>query len=342
MDLTVKYINYINDPASQPTKGLSKPFLITASDNKEYFLKNEIVYNEQKSVNDYEDAVFFQELLCHQLAIKLNVPVPDAAIIEISQDYLDHSANMVFKHRVTKPGLYFATAKLPGIDDNLIDVIKVNSNISKPNIKQSWKAHFSSVENKESYISIIAFDLLIANFDRFGNLGNLVVSTESNHRNAYAIDFGHSFFGPFYSQVENLTKIQYLTHFNKNFEEFINQYLILLKNCNGTGQLSGLGKVFVAMADNLSFKNEYKNPFIDIIARIESITAEEIMIALDNIPEEWITGGTNQKQHYKNFLMDQKYLVKNIINEMNRYGAFSNSTSEGDLSWPKERTIGIQ
>ncbi|CUW19091.1 hypothetical protein KII93_04135 [Leuconostoc gelidum subsp. gasicomitatum] len=340
MDLTPKHIDFIHDQANQPKNGMSKPFLITASDDNEYILKNELIYDEKNKQYINEDAVFFQELLCYQLAHFLEVPIPEVAIIEITKEYIDNAPTMTFKLRITKPGLYFATKKIDDIDDNSLEIIHVSENINKPRVKQSWRAYYSGVENDDDFAKILVFDLLTANFDRFGNTGNLLVSNVNSEKRIYAIDFGHTFFGPFYSNGNTLKKRHWLSHSNSQPTIFIQDYFELLLQNSGGGVFNGLGKVFDAMQNNINFDSQ--NPFSDIIVKIESISDNMLIDMLNNIPDEWISNGIVQKNEYKQFIMTQKFLVKDLLNIMNQNGAFSNSPWEGDLLWPKEIITGIQ
>ncbi len=340
MDLTPKYIDYIHEQNQQPKKGMSKPFLITASDNNEYILKTEMVYDENNKTYIYEDAVFFQELLCYQLALSLDIPVPEVAIIEIEKEFIDNAPILAFKQRITEPGLYFATRKIAGIDDNSIQTIKISENISKPRVKQSWRAYYSGIENPNSLADIMAFDLLTANFDRFGNTGNLLVSNNNSNKKVYAIDFGHSFFGACYANADTLLKRKRLSHFDSNIPYFIDNYVNLLLQSNGGGAFNGLGKIFDAMQNNIIFEDQ--NPFNDIILKIESIQDTTLINILDNIPDEWLSNGITQKNEYKQFISGQKNLVRGLLDIMNRNGAFSNSPWEGDLPWTREIITGIQ
>lgn len=340
MDLNPKYIEYIHEQNQQPKKGMSKPFLITASDDNEYILKSEMIYDKNNQSYIYEDAVFFQELFCYQLARFLEIPVPDVAIIEITTEFIDNAPILAFKQRITKPGLYFATKKIEDIDDNSIEIIRISENISKPRIKQSWRAYYAGVENKNSFANILAFDLLTANFDRFGNTGNLLVSNDNNKKRVYAIDFGHAFFGPCYSNGNELQKKQRLSHMNSHIDVFIQEHINLLLQNSGGGTFSGLGKIFDAMQNNIKFEDQ--NPFNDIILQIESISDTLLIDMLNKIPGEWVSNGITQKNEYKQFIMTQKNLIRGLLDIMNQNGAFSNSPWEGELPWSKEIITGTQ
>lgn len=295
--------------------GQSKPIKIVADNGKKYFLKTEIVNG------DHQNAVFFQELLCSLLAKELEIPVPNFAIIEIEREFLENSPKLLFENRF-KPGLYFATEEISGVEDNLSDTLELAMNVGIPRIRRAWNGFFKDVENIEDYANIIVFDLFIQNGDRFSNDGNLLVGLDQNDkRTVYAIDHGHAFGSPFYNQ----DKIVLL---NNNIEENYSDWFLaqLLAMNNGLS----FGAIFQGMQSNVDLTDD--NPFKNIVYKIENVPDQILVDLLNQIPENWIIGDAGQLKQYLAFLTRQRELVRNIITKMVKSQLFINYTG-GELRW---------
>lgn len=303
---------HLNDPS--PKVGQSQPVKIIADNGRKYFLKTEIVNNV------HQNAVFFQELLCSLLAKEVGVPIPNFAIIEIEEDFIENNPNLRFGSKF-KQGLYFATEEIMNTEDNLADNLQMAYINGLPKIKRAWNGYFRNVDNKEDYAKIIAFDCWIQNFDRFTNIGNLLVgSDENSKRLVYAIDHGHAFGSSFYDQnKKNLL--------SSNLDS--NYCVKLVQGFLYHGKLN-LGPIFQGLEQNIDLTEV--NPFAEVVSDIEGISLTRIQTLLEEIPNEWLVGGDIQKNDYLNFVNRQKMLVRNIITIMVEGNSFSNYVG-GDLEW---------
>ena len=100
-----------------------------------------------------------------------------------------------------------------------------------------------------------------------------------------------------------------------------------------------MGEVFRAIELNIDLNDISNHSFQEVVARIESITEDRVDRWLNNIPKEWFTAKQNQIPVYKNFILSQKSLVRNLLQCLaNRY-AFSNYRG-GVLEWKRERQVG--
>ncbi|KRN70709.1 HipA family kinase [Carnobacterium maltaromaticum] len=323
---------YLN--GTVPELGASKPVIIEAENGKEYFLKTDIV-NGMK-----QDAVFFQELLSSLLANELGVPIPPFAIIEIEKDFIENNPTLRFSKKF-KEGLYFATETLPNIENNLIENYQKMIQQGKPKVIKTWNNFFKNINNSSAITDIIAFDLLVLNFDRFHNEGNILVTRDENgYRNLYAIDHGHCFYTPYYQEVLLDKKVV----LEKNSIPFSNPnekyaYADYCLNMMLNKRVS-LGPIFDGLQQNIDFTDS--NEFEEIVFKIESITEEKLADLIATIPDEWVSGGVMQKSLYFNFLNRQKYLVRHLIDYLALSDVFSNHRG-GVLEWRTEDYLhGIQ
>lgn len=311
--------------SAEPKVGQSKPIKIIADNGKKYFVKNEYVGS------DFQNAVFFQELLCSLLALELKVPVPNFAIIELEKDFIENNAELRFSKKF-KPGLHFATEEISSVEDNLEENLELAYRNGLPKIKRAWNTHFKNLDNSHSLPSIIAFDCFIQNGDRFTNNGNLIIGqNEGGKRNIFALDHGHAFGTPYYDEGKvGLLRV------NEDSQSYIQWFLRQL-----IGNRLSLGSVFSGLEQNIDLSE--RNPFNEIVTDIESLTDDWVEEILNEIPDAWIIAGDFQKNQYLNFLSRQKKLVRSIISKMVALGAFSNHTG-GELVWEslQEKSFGIQ
>lgn len=328
-----------------PKAGQSKPISILASNGKKYMLKKQIVTINGNKIN--EDSVFMQELFVTQLATKLQIPVPNVAILEITDDFINANKDFLFQYKLT-PGIYFGSEILPNIENNLVKNYQLAMQIGKPYVIKSWNSFFKKVSNPEIYTSIIALDLLTVNNDRFNNEGNILVTRKNNLRKVYAIDFGHSFLGPCWNNITKQTIFNQVPDDPKQYPIFAKKIICgfpITKNEKFSGMINGaaLGRIFRGLENNIDLSDSTNNPFSDIVNKIENLDDSEIIYMLENIPEDWIPGKDLQKSAYYNFVSKNKKIVRYYINELNKCGAFSNSCG-GDLIWinSKEKITGIQ
>lgn len=328
-----------------PKAGQSKPISILASNGKKYMLKRQIITIDKKQIN--EDSVFMQELFVTQLAAKLQIPVPNVAILEITDNFINANKDFLFQYKLT-PGIYFGSEVLPNIENNLIKDYQLAMQVGKPYVIKSWNSFFKKVSNPEIYASIIALDLLTVNNDRFSNEGNILVTRKDDLRKVYAIDFGHSFLGPCWNNIAKQIIFNKVPSEPEQYQSFVDKIIYgfpITENERFSGMINGaaLGRIFRGLENNIDLSDPTNNPFSDIVNKIENLDDSDIVDMLENIPEDWIPGKNLQKSAYYNFILKNKKIVRYYINELNKCGAFSNSCG-GDLIWinSKEKTTGIQ
>lgn len=315
-------------------EGISQPALILGSDFNRYIMKKQRVKTD--SGTEIHNCMFLNEIFSYQLAYFLDVPVADVAIAHLDQRLIENDPTITFVHQF-KEGMHFASQELPNKDENLKDNYLDALKMGKPYIIRSWRSFFDNIENKEDVSKIIAFDLLIANFDRFGNTGNLLVSSNNNSRKIFAIDHGHSFFGP----IWNTNKIKMLhspSHNIEYIEGFIN---LILENNFLAGEANGLGEVFRNIESSIDLNELSNHSFVDVVHKIESIDEDLIDEWIQNIPDNWFVDKEKQIAYYKYFVLKQKLLVRLLIQRLSERGAFSNYRG-GVLEWKTERQVGIQ
>lgn len=312
-------------------EGISKPSVILGDDHQRYILKTQKVIKNGKSV--LYDCVFLNELLSYQIAKYLNIPIPEAAIAYVDKVLIQNDPSIVFVHRFSE-GLHFASLELPR-EDNLINNFIELIRMKKPYIVRSWNAYFDNIINTNDIAKIISFDLLISNFDRYSNTGNLIVANSDKGRKLFTIDHGHAFWGP----VWNTDKITQLKT-PENSIQYVDWYVNYILNLNACqGFVNGLGEVFRAIELKLDLSNVADHPFQDVIENIELISEETIDNWMSEIPIEWYVDKDIQIGYYKYYILKQKSIIRYIIQRLAERKAFTNFRG-GELKWKTEKQFG--
>ncbi|WP_283593245.1 HipA family kinase [Limosilactobacillus galli] len=320
-----------------PAQGISHPLPVIASDGNTYILKNQNSRDDSKDL----DAMFFQEALSTQLAQKLNIPVPDWAIIEIDNQTLLNFPELQFQYKF-EPGKYYATRRIENVANDLVALL--NEEIMCKTRGAAIKLHniFNKISNKNDIPSIILFDFWVSNVDRFTNSGNLILRIDGKGNYIIAIDFSHCFFGPFWDKTKqsdfleiiNAVKMSKVRQLSANLT---NLYLNLSRD---TGQLQWkLGLVFDELQKQIVFNN--KNPFKQAMFKINNISNRQIASMMDKIPANWIVGGADQKALYLNYLNAQKSILPDLMQYQAEQQLYTNFKG-GTLEWRKEKNINIQ
>jgi hypothetical protein len=311
------------------TGGMSRPVRVIGSNGKEYLLKNQNVYNNQTQNWEHWDSMFLQEVLVYRIAKHLGITVPDIAIANVEQVFLHQAPTLVFTHRYA-PGFHFASNMIEGVENNLREGFQTLISLNKPYIKRSWTAFFNNIANKSDIARIIVLDLLTANFDRFGNVGNLIIASNNGERLVYCIDHGHCFWGPTWA---NLTKRQVMSGVSHD-PGYLGYWTKTLMDSNGYGStpMAGLGELFRAVDQFIDVSDNNNHCFYDIVLHAEQITSDLIDTWFIDIPDEWYVDKINQIAHYKHFLLQQKQLLRVLLNIMAKRGAFQ-SFLGGELEW---------
>lgn len=312
--------------------GMSNPVLVIADDGETYILKNQNVYNNQVQQWVEWDSMFLQESLVFNIAKYLDLKVPECAIINIDEEFITQAPALQFSHRYT-PGYHFASKLVQGVENNLLQGYNTLLQLGKPYVRTSWNNFFKKVKNVDDIPKIIAMDLLTANFDRFGNIGNLLIASTPD-REIYPIDHGHCFFGP----IWDLDKRRRIMQINANPKTpYLISILQLYVQSNGGQPMSGLGPIFRALDQHLDLSNPDVHSFQDAVLKVESITEDIVDSWFIGIPDVWFVDKANQINTYKMFVLQQKELVGKLINDMANLGAFSSHTG-GVLQWKRQRT----
>ncbi|WP_407301510.1 HipA family kinase [Clostridium botulinum] len=298
-------------------EGVTRPALVIGNDYNEYILKNEDVDEDGKLVK--YNCMFVNELLAFQIGKFLDVPMPEAVIALIDSTLIEGDPTIRFAYRF-KAGKYFGTEKLKQIENNYIDNYRELANMNKPYISKSWNKFFKNIENKKDIPKILAFDLLIANFDRYINTGNILVNREKKDmRNIYAIDHGHAFFGPIWNEYKiDCLGIKQIT------EEYVAWYCTIILNEIRRSGPFGSGTIFGVLENYVNLEDVQNHSFSDIIIKMRSINENIIREWCNNIPSDWYIDKEMQVIYYTNFLMKQKDTVEQIIQMLANNNAFTN------------------
>lgn len=302
------------------SKGISAPSLVLCDDGNRYILKKE---DEKHSF----DSTFINEVISYKLAKYIGLPVCDCAVAKIDKELVDMDRDIVFVHKF-KEGMYFASQEQPNLVNNIMENAKELKKMNKPYIDRTWNDFFRNVSNKKDFSKLIAFDILICNFDRFNHLDNFLVSKNDTSNKFIAIDHGHAFWGPIWNDF----KIKNLDGYER-INNFLEQIMITyIKMAEGN---SNLGVIFKAIETNITLKDLNSHDFIDVIASIESINEVIIEEIFEDIPEEWFKDKEVQIAYYKNFILNHKNNVKLIIQYLADNNYFTNFRG-GLLKWKQE------
>ncbi|MGG6309766.1 HipA family kinase [Paenibacillus macerans] len=305
----------------------SEPLLILGDDNERYILKNQKV-----SPQEEYDCMFLNEFISGQIALHLGVPTPEFAIAELDKRILENGPSLRFVHKFTD-GVHFASKEVPNVEANLEENYAILMQMKKPYITRSWNKFFEDISNPQDVAKIIAFDLFIANFDRYNNSGNLLIHNDFGKRKVVTIDHGHAFFGP----VWNTVKVGNLRSVGLNdeyYDLYVNNYLMLSPKA---GYMGGLGEVFRAIERNIELDKITNHSFQMIVHNIESINEPIVDEWFSEVPDVWFKDKKNQIGYYKQYLLQQKDMVRYLIQAMANRGAFSNFRG-GELEWIEKHT----
>jgi hypothetical protein len=314
-------------------EGMSKPALIMGDDLQRYILKTQKVMDKGKLVT--HDCMFLNELLAYQIAQYLDVPVPEAAIANLDQRLIDNDPKITFVHRFYE-GIHFASLELKDREDNLVENYAMELKMGKPYIVRSWNHFFDNILNANEIANIIAFDILIANYDRYGNTGNLLIANHDFGRKVFSIDHGHAFFSPVWN-TDKMNALRAPVQSQGYVEEYVNS--ILGNNVIKRGFANGFGEVFRAIEPNIILDDPLIHSFQDVVAKIESINQNQIDQWFQNVPSEWFVDKQTQIAFLKQFILKQKDLVRHIIQNMAYRNAFSNYRG-GVLQWKAAKHVG--
>ncbi|HIZ95305.1 MAG TPA: hypothetical protein H9803_01195 [Candidatus Ligilactobacillus excrementavium] len=327
-------------PPDNDNLGISSPLLIVASDGKRYYLKN---YKVKQDGNEYTlDAAFFQESLAYKLAEFLNIPSPSCATIYIDEQTLNSFPDLRFKNKFTS-GIYLASEYVENSSNDLNTLYQLMFTSNQPYFKRKVKNFFDLIENKDDLSKILYFDILTMNADRFTNLGNLIFQNQEDRKKTISIDYGFCFFNPFWDiplsgQMQKIKCLQNEKDGQDRAWETIQQFYSWSSQHNQTKY--ALGLTFQFLNKNIYFNKG--NPFKEIHEAAMTLTPSIITSMLNEIPDEWVVGGDQQRQAYLFFLQKQLANMTEVLDLMNNNKMFSNNTQGGLLKWEKEQSMSTQ
>ncbi|WP_127549645.1 hypothetical protein [Paenibacillus amylolyticus] len=314
------------------TGGMSKPVHVIGSDGKEYLLKNQNVYNESSKDWEYWDCMFLQEVLVYRIAKYLEITVPECAIASVDQIFIDQAPSLRFTHRYV-PGYHFASNVIEGVENNLMSGYLNLMSAGKKYMKRPWNNFFNNIANKEDVAKIIVLDLLTANFDRFGNTGNLLIASTDGTRKVYCIDHGHCFYGPAWRNIHKQDMMR-----SVNEPHYINAWAnALVQNSGHSVPMSGLGEVFRALDQFIDVSDPDNHCFYSVVHLVENITSEQIDLWFEGMPSEWFIDRNEQMAYYKFFILNNKNRIRQYISIMASQGAF-HSYLGGEFQWSEKPT----
>ncbi|MCE5638574.1 hypothetical protein JL913_10630 [Staphylococcus pseudintermedius] len=299
------------------SEGISGPSLVLCDDGKKYILKKE---EEKQSF----DSTFINEVVAYKLAKYLEIPICECAVAKIDKELVDFDRDIVFVHQF-REGMYFASQEEPNLINNIMENASELKEMGKPYIERSWNDFFRNVDNKIDFAKIIAFDLLICNFDRFNHLNNFLVSKDGSSNKIIAIDHGHAFFGPKWDK----NKISYLDGYNRD-TNFLAQIFELYLNVSKGN--ANLGVIFKSIESHINLMEIDNHDFINVIASIESLNESIIEEMFEDIPNEWFKDREMQIEYYKHFLIKHKDNIRHIVQYLAEKNYFTNYRG-GRLRW---------
>lgn len=320
-----------------PAQGISHPLPVIASDGNVYFLKNYKIDN-----SDDFDAMFFQEALSVQLAQKLNIPVPDWAIIKIDVQTLNDFPELQFQYKFEPNEYYYATKKVDNVANDLVTLLNEEVMLRTRGASQKLHNIFKKISNKNDIPSILLLDYWTSNVDRFTNSGNLILRVNKSGNYLIAIDFGHCFFGPYWDKNTQSNFREIInTADNGNIRQMsanLTSFYLRLAKVHAQNNWK-LGIVFDLLQKQISFNG--MNPFDETMSRINNIDSNQIIAMMNKIPASWIVRGDEQKSLYLQYLNAQKIILADLIQYQAEQELFTNFNG-GTLEWRKEKNISTQ
>lgn len=326
--------------------GISKPIKITASNHKDYILKNHVVEGNG-SRYDF-DASFAQELLVSKIAKILNVPTPETVVIRITDEDLNQFSKLRFDGRFV-PGLYFGVEYIPDSLNEETNVLRMGMNQGQPFMVREWNNIFKKISNPDAIPKIFALDFLTMNSDRYTNPGNILISAETSGKNLISIDYGHCFYSPYWRDPKNkmpaIKTAQLLENdidINnqdaiRNCINLIHQHFVTWSNQHHQQNLR-YGVVFTALDGVMN--DSSGNPFAQVVSDIEGLSVDNIEDVINDVPDSWFVDGSMEKQAYLGFLARQIPLLRPLLNFQANMGLYSN-VKRGDLEWQQGKSTNI-
>ncbi len=165
------------------------PMQFICSDGSVYYVK----YRSGKSFNKTEINCLVFEMICTRLLQRLQIPVPDHALVIINADsYVP--GQLITNKRYIKQGVIGWGSK----EIEQTDLIKEIEQIQK-------KTEFNKLLNPDDLIRIAIFDLWVDNADRHSGNYNLLIKMENGKLKIITIDHAFTFGGLKGMNIFNIT-----------------------------------------------------------------------------------------------------------------------------------------
>lgn len=187
-----------------------------------------------------------------------DIPIPDAAFVNISQDHIPDAKLASFLNRRCFEIPTFGSRYIAGSKE--IDQTVISSWLSKP-------AQLKKIKNKDALLKIGLFDIWLANEDRCHNNSNLIVASEPEGMKLIAIDhekcFNSGIIDPAFptcqinadESILNFDLVPMFYKQNAEFEgikeELLNEFPQLVANCQAQ-----LGRILQLIPDEWSINRE--------------------------------------------------------------------------------------
>lgn len=284
-------------------------FLNIWTENSKYFLAvtgsngNDYMIKSRKRCCDDRLA---QEYLAYELCVGLGIQTPEFDVLKLDDQTFEKNKDTFVNHGINKQtrevnhDLYFGS--------KFIEPIK-NDDIEYDYKSDGLYNDLKKVENLEILAEIIAFTCFIVNADLFPNVYNILIkeNKDDNKRYAYAIDFGDSFFSNDWSteKKDYIYKVCKLSYEDKQkYAKEIEKRLFHSDKKN---------LCLSAMQKYIYF--DQNNPFAEIVHKIEALSDDFLIEAVNSIPNAWLANPKEEREAYIKFLIFQKSTIRYIINE---------------------------
>lgn len=273
----------------------SKYFLaVTGSNGNDYMIKSRKCYCDDRLAQEY---------LAYELCVELGIQTPEFDVLKLDDQTFEKNKDTFVNRGINKQtrevnrDLYFGS--------KYIEPIK-NDDIEYDNKSDGLYNDLKKVENLEILAEIIAFTCFIVNADLFPNVYNILIieSKDDNKRYAYAIDFGNSFFSNDWSteKKDYIYKVSYED--KQKYAKEIEKRLFHSDERN---------LCLSAMQKYIYF--DQNNPFAEIVHKIEALSDDFLIEAVNSIPNAWLANPKEEREAYIKFLIFQKSTIRYIINE---------------------------
>jgi hypothetical protein len=204
------------------------PMHFICSDGEAYYVK----YRSGKSLDKNEINCLVFEMICTRLLRRLQIPVPDQALVTINENSYAPGQLTTNKKYIKSGIIAWGSKEIPQTD--LVKEIEQVAN----------KKGFNKFKNPDDLIRIAIFDLWVDNADRHSGNYNLLTKMEDGKLKIITIDHAFTFGGLKGMNIFNastlpdsykkLSESQYfrsmIKYFNKNERlDIANQFLSLLE-----------------------------------------------------------------------------------------------------------------